>query len=423
MFEVKPGNKGLPLQGIRILDLSQNLAGPFGSMLMGDLGAEIIKVEPAEGDFIRQLPPYFSGGESAYFASINRNKKSLVIDLKSPEGLRVFYELVTHSGVVFDNFRPGVLSRLKIDYENLKGHHPKIICCSISAFGHTGPYSDRPGYDLIVQAMSGGMSITGEAGAPPARAGIAIGDLVGGLLAVQGILAAHIALQKTGQGQRLEVSLLDSQLCLLTYLTPYFFISGEIPGPFGSGDPRIVPYQAFKTKDIYIVIAGHRDHFWENFCKVLEKPEWLKDPRFSTLPARSKNRTVLIPMIENILKTRRGEEWLQDLHKVGIPAGPVNTLDRALVDPHVLSREMVVEIDAPEGGKVKTIGNPLKMEGTPLNLFSRAPRLGEHTWEVLSNILGYSPEKIEALNRRGVIKTAKGEGDRRAAKQCTKIEG
>ena len=316
------------------------------------------------------------------------------------------FTIVTHSGVVFDNFRPGVLNRLKIDYENLKRHNPKIICCSISAFGHTGPYSDRPGYDLIVQAMSGGMSITGEVGAPPARAGIAIGDVVGGLLAVQGILAAHIALQKTGHGQRLEVSLLDSQLCLLTYLAPYIFISGEVPGPFGSGDPRIVPYQAFPTKDIHIAVAAHRSPFWENFCKVLGKPEWLKDPRFSTLPARSKNKTVLVPMIEDILRTRRGEEWLQDLNRVGIPAGPVNTLDRALSDPHVLSREMVVEIDAPPGGKTKTIGNPLKMEGTPLHLYSRAPRLGEHTRKILSTILGYSPERVEALHQKGVIKTA-----------------
>jgi len=406
MVKAKPEDKTLPLQGIRIIDLSQMLAGPFGSMLMGDLGAEIIKVEPLKGDFSREIPPFFSRGESAYSGSINRNKKSVAIDLKSPEGLKVFYELVAHSCVVFDNFRPGVLDRLKIDYENLKRYNPKIICCSISTFGHTGPYSERPGYDLIVQAMSGGMSITGEPGASPVRAGIAIGDIVGGLLAVHGILAAYIALQKTGRGQRIEVSLLDSQLYLLTYMAPYFFISGEIPGPVGSGDPRIIPYQAFKTKDIYIVVAAHRDHFWENFCNVLGKPEWIKDVRFSTLPARSKNKAILIPMIENILKNRRGEEWLEDLYKVGVPAGPINTLDRALTDPHVLSREMIVEIDGPEGKKVKTIGNPLKMGDTPLNVFSRAPQLGEHTGEVLSTVLSYSPEKVEALNQKGVIKIA-----------------
>ncbi|MBI5967471.1 MAG: CoA transferase [Deltaproteobacteria bacterium] len=406
MSELARNDQSSPLHGIRVLDLTQMLAGPIGSMLMGDLGAEIIKVESLKGDETRIIPPYFYGEDSAYFWSINRNKKSLALDLKSSEGLEVFYELVTHSDVVYDNFRPGVLTRLKIDYENLKLYNPKIICCSVSTFGYTSPYRDRPGYDLIVQAMSGGMSITGEPGRPPVRSGIPIGDLLGGLLAVHGILSAYIARQKTGKGQRIEVSLLDGQLYLLTYIAQYFFHSGEIPGPIGSGHQSNVVYQAFKTKDIYIVIVAHRGHFWEKFCEILGKLEWVQDSRFSTPSARLKNKAVLIPMIESILQKKSGDEWLEILTRAGIPAGPINTLDRILTDPHVFSREMIVEIDGPGKEKVKTIGNPLKMEGVALGSFSRPPRLGEHTQGILSTVLGYPPEKIESLKERGIIKIA-----------------
>ena len=247
MAENKAETPTRPLEGIRILDLTQMLAGPFGAMFLGDLGAEVLKVEPVQGDFSRGLPPFFPGGDSAYFWSINRNKRSVAIDLKSPEGLKIFYELAARASVVFDNFRPGVLERLKIDYENLKRHNPQIISCSVSTFGSTGPYSDRPGYDLIVQAMSGGMSLTGEPGSSPVRAGVSIGDLLGGLLAVHAILAALLVLQKTGRGQRMEVSLLEGQLFLLTYMAQHFFTAGKIPGPHGSGDPALIPYQAFQT--------------------------------------------------------------------------------------------------------------------------------------------------------------------------------
>jgi formyl-CoA transferase/CoA:oxalate CoA-transferase len=402
--EIEPQNP--PLTGIRIIDLSQMLAGPSGSMLMGDLGAEIIKVEPPGGDETRTTPPYSYGADSAYFWSINRNKKSVVIDLKTPEGRAILYELVAHADVVYDNYRPGVLERLKIDYENLKFHNPGIICCSISTFGYTGPYRDRPGYDLVVQAMSGGMSITGEPGRPPVRAGIPLGDLVGGLLAVHGILAAYIARQKTGQGQRLEVSLLDGQVYLLTYVAQYFFHSGKIPGPIGSSHQSLVPYQAFQTKDIQIVVVAHVDHHFQRFCEAIGKPEWAKDPRFATRPARLENKSVLIPMIERHLQTANGDEWLEKIQKAGVPAGPINTLDRVLSDPQVLAREMVVEIEGPEGKKIKTLGNPLKMEKTPVRAFSRPPRLGEHTREVLSTILHYPPEKIADLSRKGIIKVA-----------------
>jgi len=406
MEERKVEHNG-PLQGIRIIDLSMMLAGPSGSMLMGDLGAEILKIEPLQGDETRDSPPYYYGESSAYFWSINRNKKSVAIDLKSPEGRQVLYDLVAKSDVVYDNYRPGVLERLKIDYETLKQYNSQIICCSISTFGYTGPYRDRPGYDLIVQAVSGGMSITGEPGGSPVRAGIPVGDLVGGLLAVHGILAAYIYRQKTGQGQRMEVSLLDGQVYLLTYVAQYYFHSGKVPGPIGSGHQSLVPYQAFKTKDIQIVVVAHQDHHFERFCQAIGKPEWANDPRFATRVARLENKSILVPMIENHLLTANGDQWLEKIHKAGVPAGPINTVDRVLSDPQVLAREMVVEIDGPERDKkIKTIGNPLKMEKTPAKTFTRPPQLGEHTREVLSTILGYSPAKIEALLQKGAIKAA-----------------
>jgi crotonobetainyl-CoA:carnitine CoA-transferase CaiB-like acyl-CoA transferase len=398
------GQSSGPLNGIRVIDLSMMLAGPSGSMLMGDLGAEIIKVEPLDGDETRVGPPYFYAEKmSAYYWSINRNKKSVVINLKSPEGRQVFYDLVAKSDVVYDNYRPGVLDRLQINYETLKKYNPQIICCSISTYGYTGPYRDRPGYDLIVQAVSGGMSITGEPGGNPVRAGIPIGDLAGGLLGVHGVLAAYIHRQKTGEGQRLEISLLDGQVYLLTYIAQYYFYSGNVPGPIGAGHQSLVVYQSFKTKDIQIVIVAHQDHHFKRLCQALGKPEWAEDPRFDTRPKRLENKSILIPMMESLLTTRPGDEWLEAIHKAGVPAGPINTVDRVLSDPQVLSREMVVETDGPEGGKIKIIGNPLKMEKTPLNRFTRPPRMGENTREILSTLLGYSREKIDDLARKEAI--------------------
>ena len=397
------GAKTGPLQGLRIIDLSMMLAGPAGSMLMGDLGAEVLKVEPMDGDETRESPPYFYGENSAYFYSINRNKKSLPLNLKSPEGRQVFYDLVKKVDVVYDNYRPGVVERLQIDYDTLRKYNPRIICCSISTFGYNGPYRDRPGYDLVVQAMSGGMSITGEPGGAPVRAGIPLGDIVGGLLAVHGILAAYIHREKTGEGQRLEVSLLDGQVYLLTYVAQYYFHSGKIPGPIGSGHQTLVPYQAFKTKDIQIVIVAHQDHHFQRLCRAIGKPEWAEDPRFSDRTKRLENKSILIPMMEKHLMTRPGDEWLEAIHKAGVPAGPINTLDRVLSDPQVLAREMIVEIDGPGKEKIKTIGNPIKMQKTPVTTFTRPPMLGEHSREILTGILGYSKEKIEALKKTGAV--------------------
>jgi crotonobetainyl-CoA:carnitine CoA-transferase CaiB-like acyl-CoA transferase len=405
MVDGKKESSG-PLKGVRVIDLSMMLAGPSGSMLMGDLGAEIIKIEPMDGDETRVGPPYFyAENMSAYYWSINRNKKSVVINLKSPEGRQVLYDLVAKSDVVYDNYRPGVLERLQIDYETLKKYNPQIICCSISTYGYDGPYRDRPGYDLIVQAVSGGMSITGEPGGSPVRAGIPLGDLVGGLLGVHGVLAAYIHRQKTGEGQRLEVSLLDGQVYLLTYIAQYYFHSGRVPGPIGAGHQSLVVYQAFKTKDIQIVIVAHQDHHFQRLCKAIGKPEWAEDPRFNNRTKRLENKSQLIPMMEAHLMTRPGDEWLEAIHQAGVPAGPINTLDRVLSDPQVLSRDMIQETDGPGKEKIKILGNPLKFDKTPVDTFTRPPRLGENTREILSSILGYSGEKIKGLEKKEAIKS------------------
>lgn len=394
------------LDGLRVLDLTQMLAGPYGSLVLADLGAEIIKVEPPGGDETREMPPYFYGQDSAYFWSLNRGKKSLVLDLKNAEGLNVFYELVAHADVVYDNYRPGVTERLKIDYPHLKKANPQIICCSVSSFGYTGPYRDRPGYDLIVQAMSGGMSITGEPGRPPVRAGIPVGDLMGGTLAAHGILAAYIARLKTGEGRRIEVSLLDGQIYMLTYVAQYYFHSGKVPGPSGTSHASAVLYDSLQTKDIRIVVVAHRNHHFALFCKAIGKPEWAEDPRFATRAARLENKAVLIPLIESVLQTRNGDEWLEKIHAVGVPAGPINTVDRVLNDPQTLAREMVIEVPGRAGEKVKCIGNPFKGDDISPQEFAPPPRLGEHTEKLLAEILRYPPEKIERLARERVIKRA-----------------
>ncbi len=393
------------LAGFRILDISQNLAGPFGGMFLGDMGAEVIKVEPPVGDSVRRTPPYFYGDDSAYFWSVNRNKKSVVIDLKNPQGLKVFYDLVSRADVVFESFSPGVSERLKVDYKDLKVINPRIVYCSVSTFGHTSPYRDRPGYDLIVQAMSGGMSITGEPGREPVRAGIPIGDLMGGTLAVNGILAALLARERTGQGRKIDVALLDGQLCLLTYIGQYFLHSGKIPGPIGSGHQSNVIYGALKTKDIRIVVVAHSDQYFARLCQALGKPEWAGDERFATRAARLKNKPLLTSMIEDILQTRTGDEWLKKLHEYEVPAGPINTLDRILNDPHLPARGMIVEVEGRSGEKVKMVGNPFTRSDMVVEKFTPPPKLGEHTREVLSGLLGYSPEKIDLLAKDGAIRT------------------
>lgn len=376
------------LEGIKVLDLTQALAGPYGSLLLGDLGAEIIKIESSSGDFTRTFTAVAIEGVSAYYLSINRNKKSVVLDLKTEKDLNIFYELVKTADVVYDNFRPGVVERLRIDYETLKEINPQIICCSISGYGHTGPEKDRPAFDLVIQAISGEMSITGEPGRPPVRMGIPMGDLAGGQFAALGICAALVERQRTGTGQKIDLSLLDSQISLMTYVGQYYFANGVIPGPSGSGHQTTPAYRAFQTKDRWLVVACMNDNFWAPLCEALGLPELIDDPRFKTGNDRFKNRYQIDEILEKRFATKSADEWLSILKEANVPYGPVNDLKEALSDPQVLAREMIIEVEHEKLGRFKMIGNPIKSTSlAKTQAFTPPPLLGEHTEQVLKSIV------------------------------------
>jgi len=390
------------LAGVRILDLTRALAGPYCSMILGDLGAEIIKIEALDAR-TDAIGPYSYKGQDAYFMSVNRSKKSITLDLRTDKGRDVFYDLVRESDVVLDNFRPGVLERLRISYDTLKEVNPRIICCSISGFGSSGPYRDRPAYDLVVQAIGGAMSITGEPGRPPVRSGIAIGDQGAGMFAAHGVLAALYAREKTGVGERVETSLLEAMIALLAYEAGYYLLSGLVPGPVGSGHRTLPAYQAFQTSDGYVAVAAVSR--LPALYKALGREELTEDPRFVGRKL-AENRDELIAIFQEVFLTKSTNEWLELLMAEDVPCGPVNTLDRALSDPQVLARDMVVNINHTLGGQIKQTGNPIKMSTTPPDVrheFLSPPTLGEHTTEVLSQLLGYSSEKIDQLRQEKIV--------------------
>jgi crotonobetainyl-CoA:carnitine CoA-transferase CaiB-like acyl-CoA transferase len=390
------------LSGVRILDLTRALAGPYCAMILGDLGAEMIKIE-AVGGRNEVTGQYSYKGQDGYFMSVNRSKKSLTLDIRTDTGREVFYELVKVADVVLDNFRPGVLERLKVDYDTLKALNPGIICASISGFGTTGPYRDRPAYDLVVQAISGAMSITGEPGRPPVRSGIAIGDQGAGMFAAHGVLAALYARERAGQGQKVETSLLESTVAQLAYEASLYFISGAVPGPVGSGHRTLPVYGAFETADGYVAIAaiGRYPHL----CRAIDRADLVDDPRFQGRML-VENRDEFLAILREAFLTRNTAEWLERLTEADVPNGPVNTLDEALADPQVLARDMVVSVEHNLGGHVMQTGNPIKMSATPPEerlRFLSPPPLGEHTDEILSTLLGYTPEKIDRLRQEKVI--------------------
>ena len=393
----------LPLSNTRILDLSLIMAGPYCTLILGDLGAEVIKVErPGVGEGARGVPPHFFEGESAYFIAMNRNKKSMTIDLKSPKGKEIFYQLAKESDVVVDNFRPGVMKKLGVDYDTLKGVNPRIICCSISGYGETGPAKDRPAFDLIIQARGGIMSYTGEPGQMPVRMGAPMGDLAGGLFAANGVLAALYQREQTGRGQKLDISLLDCQISLLTYRAQYYFVGNEIAQPVGSGHTSIHPIRAFKTKTFDIVIDFNTQSIFIEFCNAIEAPEVAESQKFNSRENRLKNKEQLYDFLEKTFLTKTGEEWLELLDKK-VPIGPINRIDKALADPQILSRNMVAEVDYGKGKKLKILGNPIKMSEIDQEVFKAPPRLGEHTEQVLTELLRYSPEEVGELRNQGII--------------------
>jgi len=395
---------GPPLRGIRVLDLSRVLAGPFCSMLLSDLGAEVIKVEvPGEGDDTRAYPPFING-VSSYFLSVNRGKKSVTLDLKKPEAQRAFLKIAEKCDVMLENFRPGVTARLGIDYKVIRKVNPRMIYCSISSFGQTGPYASWPGYDIIVQGMGGLMGLTGEPDRPPVRVGMAITDIGAGMYAAIAIVSALWARESTGEGQYVDVSLLDGSVSWMTYAAGNYFATGEVPQRMGSAHPSIVPYQGFEAGDgRHILIAGGNDRLFALLCQGMGLEGWADDPRYATNDRRVEHRHELIPALEKEFKKRTRDEWLKTLRGLGFPCAPVYTIDEIFRDPHVLGRGMLVEMDHPQAGRIKQIGPALKFSDTPCVVGSPPPMLGEHTEEVLRSIAGYSEREIEHLRRTKAI--------------------
>ncbi len=379
------------LSGIRVLDLSRILSGPFASMILADLGADVIKVEvPGRGDDTRHWGPPFQGEDAAYFHAVNRNKRSLALDLKSDGGRCAAMALAESADVVLENFRPGTAARLGLGYDQLAQRNPGLVYGSVSGFGHTGPLSSRAGYDAIAQAMSGIMSVTGEADGDPVRFGVAGADLASGMWVTIGILAALIARQHTGRGQHVDVALLDGETSWLTYVAQNYFATGKTPGRFGAAHPNIVPYQGFPTADGQIMVAVGNDALWQRFAPAIGLGDEADDERFSTNAARVAHREELLPMIERSLKERSSGEWTQILTDAGVPVGPIHTIPQALAQPQVLARDMVVDLPHRTQGTVRTLGSPVKLSSTPPVLRHASPTLGEHTEQILSG-LGMGP--------------------------------
>lgn len=392
------------LEGIRVIDLSRVLAGPYCTMMLGDMGAEIIKVEmPGSGDDTRQWGPPYVAGESAYYLCVNRNKKSVTVNLKASEGRQIVVDLVKKGDVLFENFKVGTMEEMGLSYETLREINPGLVYCSLTGYGPDGPYANRPGYDFIAQAEGGIMSFTGEPDGQPMKVGVAIVDMTAGMLACSAILAALRYRDRTGLGQRIDISLLASAMAWLGNVGSNYLIGGLLPKRYGNAHPNIVPYETFKASDRYVAVGVGNDRQFRKFCEAVGRPEWANDARFDTNAHRVENRQTLIPLIQEIFLTRTADEWLEALQKAGIPSGPINTLDHLFSDPQVQFQGLVAEVDHPTAGKVKLVGPPYKFSRTPATVRSHPPLLGEHTEEVLTGLLGYSQDFVRSLRDRGVI--------------------
>ncbi len=393
----------LPLEGVRVLDLTSIMAGPYCTMVLGDMGAEVIKVENfPEGDGSRRFEPKVND-ESYCFAVLNRNKKSIGLNMKDPRGKEAFMKLAAKADIITENFRPGVVKKLGIDYDSISKLNPGVIYASMSGFGQTGPYGKKGGFDIVAQGMSGIMMMTGYPGGRPAKVGIAMNDIASGVTALTGILGAYIGRLRTGKGQYLETSLLEAGLAWTFWEFGAFFGGGEIPTATGTRHRRSTPYQAYKTQDGYVTVGANNNKLWSNFCNiVVEKPEWLDDSRFNPLSARLKNIDELEREIEAVLTTKPTAHWMQKLDEAAVPGGPVYTYEQILADPHIKARKMVMEMDHPKIGRMKAMGIPVKSTGELLEIREPAPWLGQHTDEVLRDI-GYNAADIAKLHSEGVF--------------------
>ncbi|WP_368652545.1 CaiB/BaiF CoA transferase family protein [Ornithinibacillus sp. 4-3] len=392
----------LPLQGIKVIDLTRILSGPFCTMTLADLGAEVIKIETPNGDDTRQWGPPFINEESAYYLSVNRNKKSIVLNLKEEKGKEVFYKLVKDADVVVENFRPGTLKRLGADYDTLKELNPGIVLASISGFGQTGPYALKPGYDVLAQGMGGLMSVTGEPDGPPVKGGYSLADIGTGMWAIIGILSALRERDISGEGQWVDASLLDTMVSWQTYLAGNYFATGEDPKPLGGAHPNIVPYQVFGASDGHFILAVGNDNLWKSFVEAMDE-DILRDEKYATNPQRVEQRETLLALLEELFANRTVKEWVEIFENAKIPVGPVNKFSDILEDEHIKYREMVVEKEHPTVGNLRMLGIPVKLSRTPGEINTVPPGLGEHSDSVLKD-LGYSDEEITALKEAGVTK-------------------
>ena len=393
----------LPLDGIRVLDLTQLMAGPYCTMMLADMGADVVKVEkPNGGDDTRRMGPPFIEGESAAFLGINRNKRSIVIDLRSDSGRELAQRMARESDILVQNFRPGALERMGLGYEQVREINPALVYCTISGFGATGPYARRGGFDLVAQGMSGLMSVTGHTGGPPAKVGVPVCDLNAGMFGAIGILTAYINRLRTGQGQHVDTSLLEGGIAYTFWESAMYFATGDIPEPMGSAHRLTAPYQAFETSDGYVNIGAANQANWERLCAAIGRDELVTDPRFVEPRDRMNNVDELVSTLEGTFAQHTSDHWLEMLEAAGVPAGPINDLAQVYDDPQVRAREMMVEIDHPVAGRVKNIGIPIKLSETPGRLQRPAPTLGQHTDEVLRD-LGCSDDEIVKLRSGGAV--------------------
>jgi CoA:oxalate CoA-transferase len=398
------------LEDIRVIDLSHVLAAPTATMFLADLGAEVIHIEPPRGDDAREFGPFVGEpgkNRSGYFISLNRNKKSMVLDLRQDKGKRILGELIRKSDVLVENYRPSTMRKLGFGWEEIQRINPRIIYASICGFGHDSlpGYDSRPSYDVVAQGYSGLMSITGPEGGPPCRVGSSVGDIIAGHQAVIGILAALRYRERTGHGQHYDGSLVDGLFAVLENAVIRYTATGEVPEPLGSRHPSIIPFQGFRTKDSWIIIAIGNDLLWAKFCRLINLPDLSEDPRFRTNPLRTQNVKELIPLLEVEFRKKTTKEWVALLEAADLPHSPINNIREICEDPHIRYRRMLVEMEQPGVGKVRMAGSPIHLSETPGEVYAPAPLLGEHSEEILRNILGYPQEEIDQLKHEGIIKS------------------